>query len=46
MKVRRALGNHDITVKDSFGIGDDLPVAANTHDDGRVKNRRVEIWVY
>ncbi|SDR81721.1 phosphate ABC transporter substrate-binding protein, PhoT family [Halopseudomonas litoralis] len=46
MKVRRALANQGVTVKDAFGIGADLPVAANTHDDGRVKNRRVEIWVY
>jgi phosphate transport system substrate-binding protein len=28
------------------GLGDELPVAANNADDGRIKNRRVEVWVY
>jgi phosphate transport system substrate-binding protein len=28
------------------GLGDELPVAANDGDDGRIKNRRVEVWVY
>lgn len=46
MTVRAALVGHGIFVKDAIGIGDDLPVAANTNDDGRFKNRRVEIWVY
>jgi len=46
MTVRAALVGHGIFVKDTIGIGDDLPVAANTDDDGRFKNRRVELWVY
>ncbi|MCO5785379.1 hypothetical protein DHB74_03300 [Pseudomonas sp. G11-1] len=44
--VSAALAGQGIFVKDVMGIGDDLPVAANTHDDGRNKNRRVELWVY
>ena len=44
--VSAALAGRGIFVKDVIGIGDDLPVAANTHHDGRHKNRRVELWVY
>jgi phosphate transport system substrate-binding protein len=35
-------GLHPGTVK---GCGQDLPVASNDTEDGREKNRRVEIWV-
>jgi phosphate transport system substrate-binding protein len=27
------------------GFGSDLPVASNDTDDGRDKNRRVEVWL-
>jgi len=27
------------------GFGSDLPVASNDNDEGREKNRRVEIWL-
>jgi len=45
MAVRRELARGGILVKDINGLGDDLPVASNTQS-GRVKNRRVEVWVY
>jgi len=28
------------------GFGAEMPVAANSADEGRIKNRRVEVWVY
>lgn len=38
----RQRGLHPGTVR---GFGSDLPVASNDTDEGREKNRRVEIWV-
>ncbi len=46
MTVRRELTKLGITVKDINGLGDDLPVASNDGGSGRIKNRRVEVWVY
>lgn len=45
MAVRRELARGGILVKDINGLGDQLPVASDT-PSGRVKNRRVEVWVY
>ena len=45
MAVRRELVRNDILVKDIDGLGAQLPVAADT-ELGRIKNRRVEVWVY
>lgn len=45
MAVRRELARHGVTVRTIVGLGQQLPVAAND-DDGRIKNRRVEVWVY
>lgn len=45
MAVRRELARGGILVKDINGLGDELPVASNTLS-GRIKNRRVEVWVY
>ncbi len=46
MAVRRELNKEGVIFRDIIGMGDELPVAANTADDGRIKNRRVEVWVY
>lgn len=45
MAVRRELVRGGILVKNINGLGDELPVASNTQS-GRIKNRRVEVWVY
>jgi len=45
MAVRRELSRGGILVKEINGLGDTLPVASDTLN-GRVKNRRVEVWVY
>lgn len=45
MAVRRELARGGILVKEINGLGDELPVASNTVS-GRIKNRRVEVWVY
>lgn len=44
--VQRALASHNVTVKDILAIGNELPVATNSNDGGRSRNRRVELWVY
>jgi len=46
MAVRRELAKAGVILRDVIGLGDELPVAANDQDDGRLKNRRVEVWVY
>ncbi|OHC45332.1 MAG: hypothetical protein A3J25_20295 [Pseudomonadales bacterium RIFCSPLOWO2_02_FULL_63_210] len=46
MAVRRELARHGVILRQVTGLGDELPVAANNADDGRLKNRRVEVWVY
>lgn len=46
MAVRRELNKQGVIFRDIIGLGDELPVAANTADNGRIKNRRVEVWVY
>lgn len=46
MAVRRELAKHDVTLRDVIGLGAELPVAANTDTQGRIRNRRVEAWVY
>ncbi|QEY62735.1 OmpA family protein [Metapseudomonas lalkuanensis] len=46
MAVRRELAKGGVTLKDVTGLGDELPVAANTAEEGRIRNRRVEVWVY
>lgn len=46
MTVRRELARDQVVFADIIGLGAQLPVAANTMDEGRIKNRRVEVWVY
>jgi phosphate transport system substrate-binding protein len=46
MAVRRELSKGGVFFRSIIGMGDELPVAANSADDGRIKNRRVEVWVY
>lgn len=45
MAVRRELLKDDVILRDVRGFGDEMPVAANDVDEGRIKNRRVEVWV-
>ncbi len=46
MAVRRELSKAGVIFCDVTGLGDEMPVAANSGDEGRIKNRRVEVWVY
>jgi len=46
MAVRRELVKSGVILREIRGFGDEMPVAANNADEGRIKNRRVEVWVY
>ncbi|WP_460949442.1 substrate-binding domain-containing protein [Pseudomonas marginalis] len=46
MAVRRELVKTGVVLREIRGFGAQMPVAANTADEGRIKNRRVEVWVY
>ena len=46
MAVRRELVKNGVVPREIRGFGAQMPVAANTADEGRIKNRRVEVWVY
>ena len=46
MAVRRELIKNGVIVREIHGYGAQMPVASNTEDEGRLKNRRVEVWVY
>ncbi len=46
MAVRRELVRQGVILRDLLGMGADLPVADNDQDQGRVRNRRVEVWVH
>lgn len=45
MAVRSELARGGILVREISGMGDELPVASN-QGAGRLKNQRVEVWVY
>ncbi|AHD15182.1 membrane protein [Pseudomonas sp. FGI182] len=44
--VRRELARDGVEVLEVTGMGDELPVAGNELEQGRLRNRRVEVWVY
>lgn len=46
MAVRRELVKSGVVLREIRGFGAEMPVAANSADEGRIKNRRVEVWVY
>ena len=46
MAVRRELVKSGVVFREIRGFGAQMPVAANSADEGRIKNRRVEVWVY
>ncbi len=46
MAVRRELLRHGVILRDVLGLGEEMPVATNEVDDGRIRNRRVEVWVH
>ncbi|ALN19421.1 substrate-binding domain-containing protein [Ectopseudomonas mendocina] len=46
MAVRRELAKQGVLFREITGLGSELPVAANDQDNGRIRNRRVEVWVY
>lgn len=45
MAVRRELVRHKIYPDKAVGFGENFPVASANHLEGRIKNRRVEVWV-
>jgi phosphate transport system substrate-binding protein len=45
MAVRRELVRNGIYPKLSVGYGEYLPVASVNRAEGKMKNRRVEVWV-
>ncbi|WP_414704765.1 substrate-binding domain-containing protein [Pseudomonas coleopterorum] len=45
MAVRRELVKAGVVLRDIQGLGAQLPVATNAVDEGRIKNRRVEVWI-
>ena len=45
MTVRRELEKSGVVLREIRAYGAQMPVAANTEDEGRLKNRRVEVWV-
>lgn len=46
MAVRRELVKQGVVLRGIEGLGSEMPVASNDLDEGRIKNRRVEVWVY
>ena len=45
MAVRRELVRNGIYPKEAIGYGEQMPVASLDHEEGKQKNRRVEVWI-
>lgn len=45
-KVRAELGRRGLTALQTQGLGSLMPTASNATEEGRQKNRRVEVWVH
>lgn len=45
LRVKSALREHDIHASSVMGFGDGLPVA-DDREAGRIKNQRVEVWLF
>lgn len=45
LAVRGVLLRQNVMVAGSFGLGSFMPVAANDHDENKLKNGRVEVWL-
>ena len=43
--VKEELGSRGIKTADLLCVGSEMPVASNSTEQGREKNRRVEVWV-
>ena len=43
--VAKELRSRGIAINKVISAGEELPVASNTSDQGREKNRRVEVWI-
>ncbi|WP_028693617.1 phosphate ABC transporter substrate-binding/OmpA family protein [Pseudomonas cremoricolorata] len=46
LAVRRELARHGVETLQVNGLGEQLPVAGNQQAQDRLRNRRVEVWVY
>lgn len=46
MAVRRELLRHDVILRDILGQGEEMPLADDDTTQGRIRNRRVEVWVH
>lgn len=45
MTVRRELARRGIVAQQVLALGALMPVASNTYESGRARNRRVEVWL-
>ncbi|MCJ8169125.1 phosphate ABC transporter substrate-binding/OmpA family protein [Atopomonas sediminilitoris] len=46
MAVRRELSKAGVNLREVQGLGQAMPIASNDVESGRIRNRRVEVWVY
>lgn len=43
--IAKSFQDQGIRVKKTLGLGPEVPVASNSSEEGRAKNRRVEVWI-